>query len=240
MEDGLTFTCPCNYTKNTWRRLREMKIPKKYLHQSGANEGKINQALLQTGEDKGTYARGDKHPFIKGFFYSRWWDKRGECWLDKKSLERLNLIERVAKNKYKKTDKGKVAEANYLTTEKSELRVKRYSSSVKGRKKACARQKKFYKTDKGKANSLKEGAKRRARKKKASTKLTYIEEQLIKQYYEHSTRLKNKLGIEFHVDHIVPLSLGGLHHPSNLQVVPARWNMRKYNTNTNHWLPNGL
>jgi hypothetical protein len=75
---------------------------------------------------------------------------------------------------------------------------------------------------------------------KAGTNLTYTEEQLIKQYYEHSTRIKNKLGIEFHVDHIVPLSIGGLHHPSNLQVVPARWNMRKNNMNTNLWLPNGL
>lgn len=217
-----------------------MNIPKKYLHQIGPNKSKLNQALLQTGEDKGTYIRGDKHPFIRGFFYSRWWDKRGECWLDQKSLERLNLIDRTAKNKYKKTNKGKVAEANYLATEKSALRVKRYSSSVKGRKKSCEIQKKFYKTDKGKANSLKQGAKRRAIKKKASTNLTYTEEQLIKQYYNYSVRLKNKLGVEFHVDHIVPLSRGGLHHPFNLQVVPARWNMRKHNTNKEQWLPNGL
>ena len=83
-------------------------------------------------------------------------------------------------------------------------------------------------------------SKRRAIVKKASTKLTFTEEQLIKQYYEHSVRLKNKLGIEFHVDHIVPLSIGGLHHPSNLQVVPARWNKRKHNRNTKLWLPNGL
>ena len=35
------------------------------------------------------------------------------------------------------------------------------------------------------------------------------------------------LGEEFHVDHIVPLSKGGLHVFSNLQVIPAIDNLRK-------------
>jgi len=218
-----------------------MKIPKKYIIQEGRNRGKLNQAPLQTGNDKGTYTKGDKHPFIKGFFYSRWWNENNtERWLDKNSFELLKVIERKAKEKYRKTDKGKTTNAKYLAGEKSKIRLKRYYDSDRGRKKNLENQKKFYKTNKGKANSQKQDAKRRARKKKASTKLTFAEEQLIRQYYNHSVRLKSKLGIEFHVDHIVPLSLGGLHHPSNLQVVPARWNMRKHNTNTNLWLPNGL
>jgi len=218
-----------------------MNIPKKYLIQEGTNKGKLNQALLQTGNDKGTYKKGDEHPFIKGFFYSQWWSRNNtERWLDESSFESQKLIERKAKYKYKKTDKGKDTEAKYRTTEKSALRIKRYNHSDKGRKTKLRIAKKFYKTDKGKANSLKQGAKRRAIKKKASAKLTYTEEQLIKQYYNYSVRLKSKLGIEFHVDHIVPLSIGGLHHPSNLQVVPKRWNQKKYNTNTNLWLPNGL
>ena len=218
-----------------------MKIPEKYIHRSGVNKGKLNQAPLQTGNDKGTYNRGDKHPFIKGFFYSCWWSGNNtERWLNKDGLERTILAERKAKAKYKKTDKGKTTSAKYLASEKSRLRHKRYNESDKGRKIRCENQKKFYKTDKGKANSQKQDAKRRARKAEATSKLTFAEEQMIKQYYNHSVRLKNKLGIEFHVDHIVPLSLGGLHHPSNLQVVPAVWNMRKHNNNTDRWLPNGL
>lgn len=35
------------------------------------------------------------------------------------------------------------------------------------------------------------------------------------------------LGEEFHVDHIIPLSKGGLHIASNLQVIPAIDNLRK-------------
>ncbi len=70
--------------------------------------------------------------------------------------------------------------------------------------------------------------------------LTEKEEGLIKQFYEYRIRLQDKLGIPFHVDHIVPLSKGGLHHPSNLQVVPASWNRSKHNRHTERWLPNGM
>lgn len=35
--------------------------------------------------------------------------------------------------------------------------------------------------------------------------------------------------IDFHVDHIQPLSKGGLHHPDNLQILPNWLNNEKYN-----------
>tara|TARA_R100000231_G_scaffold138321_1_gene116422 strand:- start:176 stop:1045 length:870 start_codon:yes stop_codon:yes gene_type:complete len=49
-----------------------MKIPKKYIHQSGQSRGKVNQSLLQTGKPKGTFLAGDKHPTAKNFFYKAW------------------------------------------------------------------------------------------------------------------------------------------------------------------------
>ena len=70
--------------------------------------------------------------------------------------------------------------------------------------------------------------------------LSFTEKQLMKQFYKYRIRLQNKLNIKFEVDHIVPLSLGGLHNPSNLQVVPKIWNAKKGDKNTNRWLPNGL
>lgn len=43
-------------------------------------------------------------------------------------------------------------------------------------------------------------------------------------------RLRTRVtGFQWHVDHVVPVSKGGTSHPSNLQVVPARWNRSKSN-----------
>lgn len=37
------------------------------------------------------------------------------------------------------------------------------------------------------------------------------------------------------VDHTVPFALGGLHHPSNLQIVPTGWNKEKRNNHSHRW-----
>lgn len=45
--------------------------------------------------------------------------------------------------------------------------------------------------------------------------------------YAWAKRVQKCLGIEMHVDHIVPLAKGGKHNYDNLQVLPAQLNMRK-------------
>jgi 5-methylcytosine-specific restriction endonuclease McrA len=58
--------------------------------------------------------------------------------------------------------------------------------------------------------------------------VTLEEQQLINDYYD----LSRRLGSEWHVDHIIPLSKQGLHHPDNLQIITAEENMRKNNNST--------
>lgn len=48
-----------------------------------------------------------------------------------------------------------------------------------------------------------------------------------KAFQEMSIRLKKCIGIDFHVDHILPLNKGGFHHHGNLQVIPGRINEGK-------------
>ena len=50
---------------------------------------------------------------------------------------------------------------------------------------------------------------------------------LISVFYEIAKRVSQCLGIEHHVDHVVPLSKGGVHHQLNLQVIPWILNLRK-------------
>jgi len=50
------------------------------------------------------------------------------------------------------------------------------------------------------------------------------------------TRLRKQVcGGEWHVDHITPVSKGGLCTHDNLQVVPAYWNRSKSNKHTGHF-----
>jgi hypothetical protein len=45
--------------------------------------------------------------------------------------------------------------------------------------------------------------------------------------YEESARLTRETGVRHHVDHIIPLCKGGLHHQDNLRVIPAAENLSK-------------
>jgi hypothetical protein len=46
---------------------------------------------------------------------------------------------------------------------------------------------------------------------------------------ESRQRLEKCLNIKFHLDHIIPLSKGGLHYHLNMQVIPAMINLKKGN-----------
>ena len=66
-------------------------------------------------------------------------------------------------------------------------------------------------------------AKRRATKRRLTPELTQEEEQLIDLLYTWS----DLLGHGFQVDHIVPLSRGGRHHPNNMHIIPRIQNLSK-------------
>lgn len=88
-----------------------------------------------------------------------------------------------------------------------------------------------------KQNPGKDGAyksQRKARKKKAMPENAWLS--VIDGIHDMARRITKCLGITHHVDHIVPLSCGGMHDAYNLQILPALWNHRKRN-NPNYELP---
>lgn len=65
-------------------------------------------------------------------------------------------------------------------------------------------------------------AKRKAMKKNQTPELTEIEKNRILFIYEVCGTMA-----DYHVDHIRPISKGGLHHPDNLQILSAELNLQK-------------
>ena len=72
-------------------------------------------------------------------------------------------------------------------------------------------------------------AKRRAAFAKTLPTLTETDKALIETFYEAASRVSHCAGIPFHVDHVFPISKGGLHVPENLQLLPAKLNLAKGN-----------
>lgn len=57
--------------------------------------------------------------------------------------------------------------------------------------------------------------------------LTEDANRAIEHIYDIARRLSGRDGIQYHVDHIVPISKGGMHDPYNLQIIPAKDNLEK-------------
>lgn len=66
------------------------------------------------------------------------------------------------------------------------------------------------------------------RRRAIKTSTAFINEaEMIKSVYDYARRVSLCTGIQFHVDHIIPLSRGGSHSVENVQILPAKINLRK-------------
>lgn len=71
--------------------------------------------------------------------------------------------------------------------------------------------------------------KRRAQKKNTTVPLTANEKEAMRVLGRTRISLQEQTGRDHHIDHIVPLDYGGIHHPCNLQVIDGSKNIRKNN-----------
>ena len=149
------------------------------------------------------------------------------------------------KKKYRDSNKSIIAakrKVNYKKNRRAILdQKKKYQEdnkemvSLKGRlyyaanKSIIIAKRKTYKeANKGIVSAL--NSRRRASKLKATP--LWANQELVTSFYKQAKRFEVWLGVEYHVDHIIPLKhpdVCGLHNEFNLQIIPAIDNMKKSN-----------
>lgn len=145
--------------------------------------------------------------------------KRGEINRQKREHYRKNR-ERLLSNvkEYYKNNKEKVLsyQENYYreNSDKVKQRTKKYKKKNKDS---------YYARE----------AKRRAMKVKATPKwFDELDDLLVKEAFSLARQRVKETGIDWHVDHLVPLKskkVCGLHCADNIQVIPALFNLKKNN-----------
>jgi hypothetical protein len=78
-------------------------------------------------------------------------------------------------------------------------------------------------------------AKYRTKRKCQTPELSKDSKMIVGVIFDQAKRLSKRIGIPFEVDHIIPISLGGIHSPINLQVIPRSINRKKNNREIFKW-----
>jgi hypothetical protein len=84
-------------------------------------------------------------------------------------------------------------------------------------------------------NRMKKLALRRCREKNQAPELTENQKKIIDCLFMQAIRLGKIFGTKFDIDHIIPIAKGGLHIPSNLQILPAKINKAKGSRHIFRW-----
>jgi len=150
-----------------------------------------------------------------------------------RNRQRLDYLKEYReKNKVKAQKYGK----KYRKENKQKLKIyrKEYANSENGKSVI----KKYFETNKDKIKETKQRYrnknqhlfterenKRNAIKKSAILSTTNFNK--IKKIYEQAKQMENEAGIKYHVDHIIPLAIGGAHHQDNLRIIPSKDNISK-------------
>lgn len=125
-----------------------------------------------------------------------------------------------------------VRNAKYHAKHRVEINAKKqkWRDSSLGKALMKSRNAAYIQTPHGKAISTMKQAKQRAIRIGGLVcvpSLTLNEYNRMYEIYKKSQDLSESTGVLHHVDHIVPISKKGLHHPDNLQVLTAAENCKK-------------
>jgi 5-methylcytosine-specific restriction endonuclease McrA len=154
---------------------------------------------------------------------------RKEAYLKNKGILKEKRQKRINANREKYTLIWKNEREKYK--EKRETYFKEYYKNNK--EKVYLANKKWREKNWGRMSGLL--AKYRTKRKSQTPELSDASKMIVGVIFDQAKRLSKIIGIPFEVDHIIPISLGGIHSPINLQVIPRSINRRKHNRTIFKW-----
>lgn len=135
--------------------------------------------------------------------------------------------EKVSAKRWREANKDKLKEKRkaYVEANKGKINSQKRAHWQKHRDKNLVRLKIYRESHREDRCALQ--SKREAVKKEAMLPSTDLK--VIKKLYEKRARMSEKDDTLYHVDHIIPLSIGGAHHQDNIRIITAKENMEKKN-----------
>lgn len=135
--------------------------------------------------------------------------------------------------KYRQDNREKVKEYNKRYSKINKEKFDKYylKYRTKNKETVLKNQSKYKKNNKGKVNA-RTAARHAAKMQRTPKWLTSDEKWLIQEIYELASLRTKLTGVQWHVDHVVPMqgtTVSGLHCPENLQVIPSIANVSKNN-----------
>ncbi len=147
------------------------------------------------------------------------------------ATKRPNSSEYHKENYATNKDKILAQKKQYNIDNAEKVKAQKRANYLKNIVKHLTTKKEYRESNKGKVNAL--SKMRKVNKINRTPKWTSdLDIWLMKEIYELATLRTELTGIDWHVDHIIPLQgafVSGLHTPFNMQVIPAIENIKKGN-----------
>ena len=128
---------------------------------------------------------------------------------------------------YREAYKDKIAAYNKAWREANKEKIKAYREAYYeyDKEEVAAKNKAYYEANREKAFE-------RARKRRATKRQAYVPRcdywrQVEVEMGEKRRELQEQTGVSYHIDHIYPLSKGGIDHPVNYQILTGKDNISK-------------
>jgi len=169
--------------------------------------------------------------------YQKQYAQSGKSKIARSKYYQNNKYKILKKNKKwhnKNKDKIKGYQKQYTESEKFKIWQSKYFQENKGKVAERAREyrqnnkdkiKEYHKTKKYRVSITNTRHKRRARTKQTDITTKYLLE--LKSKTSHCEICGKKLKDNIHLDHIIPLNVGGLHIKSNIRYVHAKCNLQR-------------